>query len=108
MSSNRISSLALALLAVVITLAGSAKATFPGKNGRIVFDEGPDIWTMNPDGSDERQLTSFGSSGASACCAAYKSRACGSCQPVLNSRQNLLHFLRGFSSPDALLRTLLT
>jgi TolB protein len=34
-----------------------AHATFPGKNGRIAFLVGPDIYTMNPDGSDVRQLT---------------------------------------------------
>src|SRR5215510_13035582 len=36
-----------------------ANATFPGKNGRIAFVQGPDIYTMNPDGSDVRQLTTF-------------------------------------------------
>jgi Tol biopolymer transport system component len=36
-----------------------AHATFPGKNGRIAFVQGPDIFLMNPDGSDVRQLTSF-------------------------------------------------
>src|SRR5262245_1878163 len=43
-----------ALLATV-----PAHATFPGKNGRIAFVQGPDIYTMNPDGSDVRQLTAF-------------------------------------------------
>jgi Tol biopolymer transport system component len=36
-----------------------AHASFPGKNGRIVFNLPPDIYTMNPDGSDVRQLTSY-------------------------------------------------
>ena len=48
---------------VVVTLLGSAipaYATFPGKNGRIAFILGPDIYTMNPDGSDVRQLTNLG------------------------------------------------
>lgn len=36
-----------------------AYATFPGRNGRIAFIQGPDIFTMNPDGSDVRQLTAF-------------------------------------------------
>jgi Tol biopolymer transport system component len=35
-----------------------ASATFPGTNGRIAFTDGADIFTMNPDGSDVRQLTS--------------------------------------------------
>lgn len=37
-----------------------AHATFPGKNGRIAFVFGPDIYTMNADGSDVRQLTNMG------------------------------------------------
>jgi TolB protein len=48
---------------VLVTLLGSAipaHATFPGKNGRIAFILGPDIYTMNPDGSDVRQLTNLG------------------------------------------------
>ena len=63
--------LELATLAVVLTSAVPAHATFPGKNGRIAFGQmtGPnagDIFTMNPDGSDVRQLTFFGSNGGSA------------------------------------------
>jgi Tol biopolymer transport system component len=37
-----------------------ASATFPGKDGRIAFVVGPDIFTMNPDGSEVRQLTNLG------------------------------------------------
>jgi Tol biopolymer transport system component len=37
-----------------------ASATFPGKNGRIAFIVGPDIFTMNPDGSEVKQLTNLG------------------------------------------------
>jgi Tol biopolymer transport system component len=45
---------------LLVLLAGlPAHATFPGKNGRIAFVQGPDIFVMNPDGSDVRQLTSF-------------------------------------------------
>src|SRR6202042_2395317 len=38
-----------------------AHATFPGKNGRIAFIQGPDVYTINADGSDMRQLTNLGS-----------------------------------------------
>src|SRR5438874_3109284 len=37
-----------------------AHATFPGKNGRIAFVVGPEIYTMNPDGTDVKQLTNLG------------------------------------------------
>jgi len=54
----------IAALTVVALLAlpGVALTAFPGENGRIAFDsdrEGgdPDIWTMNPDGSDPLNLT---------------------------------------------------
>jgi Tol biopolymer transport system component len=56
---------------LVLALVIATYATYPGKNGRIVFVEGPDIWTMNPDGTDARQLTAFGSSGKAACCASW-------------------------------------
>jgi TolB protein len=39
-------------------------ATFPGKNGRIAFVLGPDIYTMSPDGSDVKQLTHLSPSKA--------------------------------------------
>src|SRR5881397_1892636 len=51
---------ALTLIAFLILGVGRANATFPGKNGRIAFVQGPDIFTMNPDGSDVRQLTNLG------------------------------------------------
>ncbi len=41
-----------------------AYATFPGKNGRIAFVLGPDIYTMSPDGSNLRQLTFLGEKAA--------------------------------------------
>jgi len=37
-----------------------AHATFPGKNGKIAFKEDGEIFTMNPDGSEIRQLTHLG------------------------------------------------
>jgi Tol biopolymer transport system component len=55
----------LSLILLLTFVASPAHATFPGKNGRIAFVQGPDIFTMKPDGSDVRQLTSFtdGSAG---------------------------------------------
>jgi len=51
----------LTILIVLATIAWvvPANATFPGKNGRIVFNLPPDVYTMNPDGSDVRQLTTY-------------------------------------------------
>jgi len=57
---SRITLPALALIAFLILGVGQANATFPGKNGRIAFVQFPDIFTMNPDGSDVRQLTNLG------------------------------------------------
>ena len=57
----RILSVLLATGGVLLVLAVPATATFPGKNGRIAFISGPDVYTMKPDGSDVKQLTSFGS-----------------------------------------------
>ena len=49
------------VLSLLIALAAlPASATFSGKNGRIAFIQGPDIYTMNPDGSDVKQLTDLG------------------------------------------------
>ena len=65
MTRNRMSSMraVLAIAAMLVALAGPARATYPGKNGRIAFvgftDSG-DIFTMNPDGSDVQQLTFLG------------------------------------------------
>lgn len=59
---------------VVFALALPASAIFPGKNGRIAFvggnigPNGGDIFTMNPDGSDVTQLTTFAANGGAACC----------------------------------------
>lgn len=35
-----------------------ALATFPGENGKIAFSRDGDIWIMDPDGSNQEQLTS--------------------------------------------------
>jgi Tol biopolymer transport system component len=45
---------------LVVALALPAAAAFPGKNGRIAFILWPDVYTMNPDGSDVKQLTNLG------------------------------------------------
>jgi Tol biopolymer transport system component len=60
---------ALALTASVVSPTLSA---FPGANGKIAFIREPpgettNIWTTNPDGSDEQQLTSWASSVTSLC-----------------------------------------
>jgi Tol biopolymer transport system component len=52
--------LVLGLLIGLFAMTLPASASFPGKNGRIAFVLGPDIYTMNPDGSDIRQLTNLG------------------------------------------------
>lgn len=55
---NRIRPLPKMVLGVLLLVAAlPVHATFPGKNGRIAFVLGPDIYTMNPDGSDVKQLT---------------------------------------------------
>jgi Tol biopolymer transport system component len=49
------------VLAMLVAIAWvlPAHATFPGKNGRIAFIQGPDVYTMKSDGSDVRQLTAL-------------------------------------------------
>lgn len=56
--------LTVLLSTLVIGSAIPAHATFPGKNGRIAFVVGPDIYTMNPDGTDVKQLTNLGPDGS--------------------------------------------
>jgi Tol biopolymer transport system component len=50
---------ALSVSALLFLGATPATATFPGPDGRIAFGyaNSPNIFTMNPDGSDVRQLT---------------------------------------------------
>jgi len=52
--------LLLLVSAGFILLPTPVYATFPGKNGRIAFVQAGEIFTMNPDGSDIRQLTHIG------------------------------------------------
>ena len=48
---------ALALLVSITMGSGPAEATFPGQNGKIAFARGGDVWTMDPDGTDQTNLT---------------------------------------------------
>jgi WD40 repeat protein len=50
--------LLLTALLGVLALPTSSHATFPGENGKIAFQRSGHIWTMNPDGSDQVDLTS--------------------------------------------------
>jgi len=52
-----------AAIAVLIALSVTARATFPGQNGKIAFDGATDIFTVNPDGASVEQLTAFGPNG---------------------------------------------
>src|SRR3954447_8887580 len=44
-------------LALLLGVPATAHAAFPGQNGKIAFASGGDIWTMNPDGSGQVNLT---------------------------------------------------
>jgi Tol biopolymer transport system component len=63
-----LSLLAAAIGSVTVLLVPSAQAAYPGRNGKIAYViESPDgtshdIWTVNPDGSGNRRLTSNGRS----------------------------------------------
>jgi WD40 repeat protein len=49
-----------AVLAVSVAIpapAGAMRQTFPGLNGKMVFAQGGDIWTVNPDGTGQTNLT---------------------------------------------------
>ena len=47
----------LAMALVVLLAPAAAHAAFPGQNGKIAFARGGDIWTMNPDGTAQVNLT---------------------------------------------------
>jgi Tol biopolymer transport system component len=49
--------LAFVVLIAAFVLPASAQATFPGANGKIAFVRGGDIWTMNPDGTSQVNVT---------------------------------------------------
>jgi Tol biopolymer transport system component len=61
--SARTALVVLKVMGFVILSMRFASATYPGTNGRIAFVQGPDIFTMNPDGSNVRQLTNLGPDG---------------------------------------------
>jgi len=63
MRSTKLICTATKLLVTALIAALPAHATFPGQNGRIAFNQASDIYTMNPDGSNLQQLTSFGPGG---------------------------------------------
>lgn len=48
---------ALLVGAAVLTTPEVATAAYPGANGRIAFEQGGVIYSIRPDGSDRRQLT---------------------------------------------------
>src|SRR5687768_12529242 len=52
---------ALGLLVVAVTVATPAWASFPGENGRVVFQSNragsPELYSMNADATDIRRLT---------------------------------------------------
>src|SRR5438094_8200234 len=54
--------MALPLVAGVLLHPTPAQATYPGTNGKIAFStdfgDNPQIFTVNPDGSEETQITS--------------------------------------------------
>jgi TolB protein len=79
MARRTLSSLWTMLLVVVVVFSSAmpARATLPGKNGRIAFvggnlgPNGGDIFTMKSDGSDVKQLTTFADNGGAACCGSW-------------------------------------
>jgi hypothetical protein len=78
----------VALLAALVWPAG-AQATFPGANGKIAFQRGYDIWTMNPDGSDQVNLTNTGASGYSPSWSADGTKIVFNGPPFGNSGQQI-------------------
>ena len=61
---RRFAPLLLPFVLLVVLIPGPASpafAAFPGSNGVIAFEHGGDIWVVNADGTQERQLTTGGS-----------------------------------------------
>jgi len=57
MSRRPLTSVLLITLVMMLALGGAASATFPGANGRIAFEHRGSIYTVNPDGSALRRIT---------------------------------------------------
>src|SRR6476661_3551445 len=47
-------------LLVLLVMASSASASFPGANGPIAFQVLNDVWVVNPDGSGARRVSDGG------------------------------------------------
>ncbi len=47
----------VAAVLAALAIPPVANAAFPGQNGKITFVRGDDIWTMNPDGTAQVNLT---------------------------------------------------
>jgi dipeptidyl aminopeptidase/acylaminoacyl peptidase len=54
---SRIAGVLVSLLLCTLVIAAPAQATFPGANGKIAFARSGDIWTMNPDGTGQVDIT---------------------------------------------------
>src|SRR4051794_20022612 len=54
---SRVTAGVVSTLLCTFALAAPAHAAFPGANGKIAFVRGGDIWTMNPDGGGQVNLT---------------------------------------------------
>jgi WD40-like Beta Propeller Repeat len=50
----------MAVLATLVFCAAPAQGTFPGGNGKIVYENGGNLFTINPDGTGQTQLTATG------------------------------------------------
>jgi Tol biopolymer transport system component len=49
--------LALALAALTLALPSLSAGSFSGPNGKVFYDQGGDVWSVNPDGSGAVDLT---------------------------------------------------
>src|SRR5688572_17563925 len=43
--------------AALVLLVPQVQAAFPGQNGKIAYERDGDIWSMNPDGTAQTNLT---------------------------------------------------